>query len=448
VTHRRAASFVAAVLATGLVGAGAVACGSGGPSASNVQQDTGSPLTIWVRRPANSPTEKTSRELAAKFTQKTGIQTTVVALFDDFETKLQQAAAQKQLPDIVINDTAQRGTLVKQGIVRDLNRNDIEGQDKLTPASWNAATGADGKVNAVPFSAQSFALFIRKDWREKLGLPVPKTWDELRALGKAFTEKDPDGNGKPDTYGFVVPGSTKRGYTAWYYSSFLWSAGGDFLTESNGKYRPAVDSDDSVAAIKWFQDSFCVDKSVVPGAVNLETVPAHPMFETGVGGIYFTGPYNMPRFDKNLGKDKYEVVALPAGEGGKSVSLAEGENIYLMAGSKNQSGQEKFAEYAISVEGQTFGMAGDTDGLIVRLPVNSEVKLGDVRKDTRWQTFEKIYKDGGRYVPSVPEWTPFLQGAATSINAVVANCGADVKAEMSKLASTFSQELNKQGVAG
>jgi multiple sugar transport system substrate-binding protein len=445
VTQRRAATCLSTLLASVLVGIGVSACGSGAPA--NVQQDTGAPLQIWVRKPPGSPTEKTAKELAAKFTEKTGVQTTVTALFDDFETKLQQAAAQKQLPDIVINDTAQRGTLVKQGIVREINRNDIDGQDKLTPASWDAARNADGKYSAVPFSAQSFALFIRKDWREKLGLQLPRTWDDLRALGKAFTQRDPDGNGKPDTYGFVVPASTKRGYTAWYFSSFLWSGGGDFLTENGGKYQPAIDSDASVSAVKWFQDQFCVDKAVVPGAVNLETVPAHPMFETGVGGIYFTGPYNMARFDKNLGKDKYEVVALPAGPGGKSVSLAEGENVYLMAGSKNQAGQEKFAEFAISVEGQTIGMAGDTDGNIVRLPVNSTVKLGDVRKDTRWQVFEDSYKDGGKYVPSVPEWTPFLQGAATAINTVVANCGADVKGELRKLAGTFTEELRKQGVA-
>jgi multiple sugar transport system substrate-binding protein len=318
----------------------------------------------------------------------------------------------------------------------------------LTPAAWTAATGADGKVNAVPFSAQSFALFIRKDWREKLGLPQPKTWDDLRALGKAFTTQDPDGNGKPDTYGFVVPASTKRGYAAWYFSSFLWSAGGDFLGEKDGKFTPAIDSGQSVTAIKWFQDGFCVDKSVVPGAVNLETVPAHPMFETGVGGIYFTGPYNMARFDKNLGKDKYEVVALPAGPGGKSVSLAEGENVYLMAGSKNTAGQEKFAEFAISVEGQTIGMAGDSEGNIVRLPVNSQLKLSEVRKDTRWQTFDDIYKQGGRYVPAVPEWTPFLQGAAGAINTVIANCNADIKGELTKVAGTFNSELSKQGVAG
>lgn len=445
-THRRAASYVSALLVAVLAGAGATACGSSGPNTA--QQDTGAPLSIWVRKPPGQAAEKVAKELAAKFTEKTGVRTTVTALFDDFETKLQQAAAQKQLPDIVINDTAQLGTLVKQGIVREVNRSDVDGSDKLTPASWQAATAADGKTHAVPFSAQSFALFIRKDWREKIGAQPPTTWDELRALGKAFTEQDPDGNVKADTHGFVVPGSTKRGYAAWFFSSFLWSGGGDFLTENGGKYRPAIGTDASVSAVRWFQELFCVDKSVVPGAVNLETVPAHPMFETGVGGIYFTGPYNMARFDKNLGKDKYEVVAAPPGPGGKAASLAEGENVYLMAGSKNQAGQERFAEFAISVEGQGIGMAGDKEGNIVRLPVNSEVNLGDVRKDTRWQTFDKIYKDGGRYVPSVPEWTPFLQGAAATINTVVANCGSDVQAELTKLAGTFDEELRKQGVAG
>jgi multiple sugar transport system substrate-binding protein len=48
----------------------------------------------------------------------------------------------------------------------------------------------------------------------------------------------------------------------------------------------------------------------------------------------------------------------------------------------------------------------------------------------------------------VPEWTPFLQNAATSINAVVANCGADVKGELTKLSGTFADDLRKQGVAG
>jgi multiple sugar transport system substrate-binding protein len=429
-----------------LAAAGLVLAGCGG-SAPNTAQDAAAPLVIWVRKPPGGAAEKTTKQLATAFTAKTGIKAEVTALFDDFETKLQQAAAQKQLPDIVINDTAQLGTMLKQGIVREVQRADIPGADKLTPVSWDAAKGADGKHYGVPNSAQSFALFIRKDWREKLGLDVPKSWADLDALAVAFTTRDPDGNGKADTYGYDVPGSTKRGYMSWYFTSFLWSGGGDYFTEQGGKFKPAIASDASVAAVEWFKAQFCRAKTVAPGAVTMETTQAHPVFESGKAGIYFTGPYNMARFDGSLGKDKYETVPAPPGPSGKAVSLAEGENTYLMAGSKNQAGQNRFAEFAISVEGQTIGMAGDTDGNIVRLPVNSAVTLSSVRKDPRWQVFDDIYKNAGRYTPAVPDWTPFRQTSAETINAIVAKCDSDTRAELGKLAQTFATELAKQGVA-
>ncbi|WP_127586991.1 extracellular solute-binding protein [Paenibacillus koleovorans] len=54
----------------------------------------------------------------------------------------------------------------------------------------------------VPFQRNTYAsFFIRKDWLDKLGLQMPKSYEELLAAMKAFTEKDPDGNGKKDTYG-------------------------------------------------------------------------------------------------------------------------------------------------------------------------------------------------------------------------------------------------------
>lgn len=420
----------------------AVGCGSG--RAQSPDQDPESAIEIWVRKPPGSNTEKTARLLAAEFTRKTGVEATVTALFEDFETKLQQAAAGRDLPDIVINDTAQLGNLVKQGVVREVERGSIAGGDALSDQSWDATKGADGKHYAVPFSAQSFALFIRKDWRERAGAGLPASWADLDELAAEFTTQDPDGNGKDDTYGWVVPGSTKRGYLSWYFSSFLWSAGGAFLDESGGTFTPAVGTPASVAAVDWFKNQFCTSKTVVPGAVTMETVQAHPAFETGKGGIYLTGPYNMARFDKSLGKDKYEVVPLPAGPGGKPTALAEGENIYLMAGSGNEKGQRKFAEFAISAEGQTLGMAGDTDGNIVRLPVNTTVRIGDVRRDTRWSVFADVYRTA-RYTPAVKDWTPFRQSAAERLNAIVADCGSDTEAELGALADTFADELAKQG---
>lgn len=423
---------------------GLAACGSG---ADEPEQDPDAALEVWIRKPPGAPTEETAKELAAAFTEQTGIPTEVTALFDDFETKLQQAASAKDLPDIVINDTAQLGTLVEQGLVREVDRDGIEGADDLTPASWDAATGADGAYYAVPFSAQSFALFIRSDWREAVGAEVPTTWGEMDALAEAFTTGDPDGNGEDDTHGYAVPGSTKRGYTSWYLSSFLWSGGGGFLDGEPGAFNPAVDSPESVEVLEWFQHTFC-DGLVAPGAVTAETSQTHPVFYGGQAGIYFTGPYMMGVFDADLGAEKYEIVPLPAGEGGEAVSLAEGENVYLMAGSENQEGQERFAEFAASVEGQTIGMAGDTDGTIVRLPVNATVDMAEVRTDERWQTFQQIYQESGRYVPNVPEWTPFRQMAAETFNTVASDCEADPAAELGGLADEFAEELAGQGAAG
>lgn len=439
----RAAVSAAVLAALALTG-----CGGNSAAGTNVEQDANAPLDIWVRFAPDSPAEATAKALAAKFTEKTGIKATVTAS-TDLETKLQQAAASKDLPDIVVNDVAQLGNLVSQGLVQEVDKSEIAGSDKLSTTAWQAATASDGKQYGVPFNAQTYAILIRKDWREKVGLPEPKSWDDLVALGKAFTTGDPDGNGKADTYGFNVPGTTTRGYISWYFTNFLFSDGADYLTGSGGKFTPAIASDNSVAALTWFQGLFCTEKVVMPGSITQSTGDAIAAFQAGKAGIYLTGPYNLASADK-VGAGKVEAVPVPAGPngGGKAGALAEGENIYLMAGSPNQAGQKKFAEFATSVEGQTIAMAGDQEGSLVRLPVNQDVKMSEVRTDTRWQVFADVYANGGKLVPAVPNWTPFRQASADTFNAIVANCSSDPKAELTKLNDTFKQELQKQGVLG
>lgn len=46
-------------------------------------------------------------------------------------------------------------------------------------------------------------LLIRQDWLDALGLQMPTTIDELTAVLTAFKDKDPDGNGKADTAGYI-----------------------------------------------------------------------------------------------------------------------------------------------------------------------------------------------------------------------------------------------------
>lgn len=57
----------------------------------------------------------------------------------------------------------------------------------------------------IPYSKEIYrAWYIRKDWLDKLNLQVPKTYDEYVNVLRAFTNNDPDGNGKKDTYGFSM----------------------------------------------------------------------------------------------------------------------------------------------------------------------------------------------------------------------------------------------------
>ena len=52
-----------------------------------------------------------------------------------------------------------------------------------------------------------FVRSYRQDWLDKLGMKAPTNVDELAEVAKAFTEKDPDGNGQNDTFGLTGAGT-------------------------------------------------------------------------------------------------------------------------------------------------------------------------------------------------------------------------------------------------
>lgn len=75
------------------------------------------------------------------------------------------------------------------------------------PILKKVGTKSDGKLyefarlnEVVPIHA----ILIREDWLKKLNLAVPSTTEEMYRVAKAFTEQDPDGNGKKDTYGMAL----------------------------------------------------------------------------------------------------------------------------------------------------------------------------------------------------------------------------------------------------
>lgn len=136
------------------------------------------------------------------------VKITFVTEPDQYLPILQTRAAANDLADLSEPDRKTLTQLVDQGLVADWEPflqympqyvTDRE-VTELAPAGTYDSTqyGLVGHV-VFPFKPN---ITLRKDWLDKLGLDMPKTADEYLEVMKAFTFKDPDGNGKDDTYGF------------------------------------------------------------------------------------------------------------------------------------------------------------------------------------------------------------------------------------------------------
>ena len=402
-------------------------------------------IQVWTRSSAEG--RKTYESIAKAFTAKTGIKVEYFNAWTDFEQRIARAAIGGDLPDLIINDSGATGQFVQMGMLEAVDRQAVAGGQDLQERAWATAKGYDGKYYGVPTSAQAMVMYVRKDWRTKLQLPVPQTWDDLEALAKAFTHGDPDGDGKANTYGLVFPGSAQRGYAAWYMSSFMWQAGAEFVRPvGGGLFKGGMDEPAALAAVSWMRKMQCELKVTQPGAMNAPTQEANKAFISGQAGIYISGPYHIALFDREPGRDKVEAIPAPSGPGGRGV-LGGGELAYFPKAAKNKAGALKFVEFLISPEGQTLGMKASAGGIaVVRLPVNRKVDPAQVNNDERWKMVAQEYEKNAHTMPAIPNWTRMQQVIGEGLNAILSRCSKDVAADLKKLNVHVNQELSAQRV--
>ncbi|HWU47669.1 MAG TPA: extracellular solute-binding protein [Humibacter sp.] len=149
------------------------------------------------------------------------------------------------------------------------------------------AASVNGKVFGIyrPRDEMRSAVIIRKDWLQKLGLSMPKTTDDLYNIAKAFTDDDPDGDGKKDTYGLVVPKwPGPIGSNSPWDAIETWFGAGNLWTKQAGKLVP------SYTTSKWkdaldFERSMVKNGYVNPDYATLDSVEWNTPFISGKGGI-------------------------------------------------------------------------------------------------------------------------------------------------------------------
>ncbi|QYC42933.1 Lipoprotein LipO precursor [Nonomuraea coxensis DSM 45129] len=129
------------------------------------------------------------------------------------------------------------------------------------------------------------AIVIRKDWLDKLGLKLPESVDDLYDVAKAFTEKDPDGNGKNDTYGLIIPKWPGNYASASPYDVIeTWFGAPNGWGERDGKIVPGFDTPEFLEANRWLKKM--VDGGMInPDFATLDTAKWNEPFHQGKGGM-------------------------------------------------------------------------------------------------------------------------------------------------------------------
>jgi multiple sugar transport system substrate-binding protein len=213
-------------------------------------------------------------------------------------------------------------------------------------------------VFGLPRDLNVIALYYNKDIFDAAGIPYPDdtwTWDKLIEVGKQLT-KDTDGDGTIDQWGVYT--ETTDMENAW--SSFVWQAGGDILSEDGT--TSALDRPESAAGIQFLQDLIWKEKVVPDPAIFAETGDA---FEQGVAAMEINGSWLVPTHEAagiNLG-----IAPLPAGPAGKATSVnPTGAVVYANTDAPEASWL--LTKYLASPEAQEKIMA-----LKASVPVNKEI---------------------------------------------------------------------------
>ncbi|QQZ61830.1 extracellular solute-binding protein [Paenibacillus sonchi] len=297
----------------------------GGTDAATAAPEPEKPTEIKIMLPLNT-TETPPDTIKTEVEKLTNTKLTYQFYpADTYEEKLNSSFATGSLPQVTYlkNQTTfiQMKESMKDGQFWEIGPllSEFPNLNKLKPEILNN-TKVDGKLYTLyigrPLARQG--IIYRKDWADKLGLKPPANVDELFAMAKAFTEQDPDGNGKKDTTGIVdrnelVYGAFKT-VSSWFGTPNSWG-------EKDGQLAPEFEFPQYYDTMDFFKKARDAGYMNQDFAATSKT-DAVNMFVSGKAGMYIGGSMqDIDTLNKDLVKnypdavlDTHSMVAGPDGK--------------------------------------------------------------------------------------------------------------------------------------
>ena len=312
----------AALVAVGAAAALAiVACSSSSSSSTSASSSSSSSsapaqLVVW-RLGASVPAENTWMDgVVTQFHKdypqyaKTSVKVVWIPWTDVVSDWTTAEAGGKNAPDITELGNTETPTEAAAGALANITSyvNSWSNKSGLI-AGELANDDQNGSYYAVPLFGGVRGIWYRTDQFKAAGITsTPTTWAELLTDAQKLMKK------YPSMYGGI--GAPSNDTDA--FASFIWGAGGQIATESNGTWTADLTSPQSEAGIKFYVDlysTYHVSPSKYVGETELGNVGAtsggaNEDFFLGKLGMYIDGPWATQNFTGTI-VDKANLASFP-----------------------------------------------------------------------------------------------------------------------------------------
>jgi len=324
-------------------------------------------------------------------------------------------------PDVFALDANPVRQYIAEGWVRDLTPyiQAAGGKDFLGdfyPISLQPVT-VDGKVYGLPMNTVAMTLVYNKKLFKEAGIDAPaSTWEQFREDMKKLT-RSKSGSGPVDQWGLTLvlaPAGFDLRVT-----SIVRGFGADFLTPDGT--RSAMDTPEAKAAFNYIVDLIQVDKSVPPGATQVDANGARRLLANQTVAVKIGTTWSYPEVSAmNPALDGWHTLGMApiprsAGKDNQTRTTLFQKTVFVNQNSKHPEAAWKLARYLTDPAAMRRWF-DDNNMLSARRSVNEGYEKISQSESARTVAAEIEH---GAFLPQTPKWPQILDAFRQNLQAAV-----------------------------
>ncbi|MNH74725.1 Maltose/maltodextrin-binding protein precursor [compost metagenome] len=350
---------------------------------TEVKPEDGAKLVIWESKDERSFTDEIAKQFTAKYNVPVKIEEVAPT---DQVTKLTQDGPSGLAADVVIFPHDALGRAASANLVLPNDLFAEETTKNNTESSIRGVTYND-VLYGYPRAAETYALYYNKS----LVKDTPKTFDDVLAFGKTFTNK------AKKKYGIMW----ETGNMYFNYPFIATTGGYIYGKDGTDKDDVGINNAGAIEGLKVYQSL----KEVLPvKSGDITPDIKRSLFNSGDVAMDLNGPWELAGYKAALG-DKLGVAPIPSIGGKPAISLAGIKAWYVNAYTKYPNAAKLFAEFSSSKDAQLL-----LNQKVGSIPTNNEALESDqIKSDPYISAFAEQTKNS-QPMPSIPEmgnvWSP------------------------------------------